>query len=396
MSLPSGANRGANDAEWDAIVVGAGPAGAVAARRLALDGASVLLVDKKAFPRQKVCGACLNRDALETLEMEGLGALVDGAGAVPLSTFSVSVVRRTAQFPLPPGRALSREKLDAGLVAEAIAAGATFVQDTFAIVEAGARLDQTRAVRLDRRGETSRVRARAVIVAGGLGHRALDLVPGIKTHVATSARIGAGCEFRDFPDDYPPGVIHMAVGRGGYVGLVQVENNRLNVGAAFDRSFVRAAGTPGLAAARVLAEAGLPEIPALADAPWHGTVGLTQRTRPVALHRLMLIGDATGYVEPFTGQGMACALASARAVAPLALRAIESWSAALEREWCARHHALNRRRLWLCSALAWAARRPLAARTAFALAARSSNLSGFLMNHVNAPPILVKVSGTCR
>jgi flavin-dependent dehydrogenase len=396
MSLPSGANRGANDAEWDAIVVGAGPAGAVAARRLALDGASVLLVDKKAFPRQKVCGACLNRDALETLEMEGLGALVDGAGAVPLSTFSVSVVRRTAQFPLPPGRALSREKLDAGLVAEAIAAGATFVQDTFAIVEAGARLDQTRAVRLDRRGETSRVRARAVIVAGGLGHRALDLVPGIKTHVATSARIGAGCEFRDFPDDYPPGVIHMAVGRGGYVGLVQVENNRLNVGAAFDRSFVRAAGTPGLAAARVLAEAGLPEIPALAEAPWHGTVGLTQRTRPVALHRLMLIGDATGYVEPFTGQGMACALASARAVAPLALRAIESWSAALEREWCARHHALNRRRLWLCSALAWAARRPLAARTAFALAARSSNLSGFLMNHVNAPPILVKVSGTCR
>ena len=45
---------------WDAVVVGAGPAGAVAARELARRGTTVLLVDRASFPRNKVCGACLN------------------------------------------------------------------------------------------------------------------------------------------------------------------------------------------------------------------------------------------------------------------------------------------------------------------------------------------------
>jgi len=49
---------------WDAIVLGAGPAGALAARQLGASGARVLLVDRKAFPRWKVCGACLNGQAL--------------------------------------------------------------------------------------------------------------------------------------------------------------------------------------------------------------------------------------------------------------------------------------------------------------------------------------------
>jgi menaquinone-9 beta-reductase len=110
----------------------------------------------------------------------------------------------------------------------------------------------------------------------------------------------------------------------------------------------------------------------------------------------MLIGDATGYVEPFTGQGMACALASARAVAPLALRGIESWSHVLEREWSARHQALFGRRLWLCRALAQAARRPLAARAVFALAARVPALSGLMIDHVSAPPTIVETTAPCR
>ena len=45
---------------WDVVVVGAGPAGAVVARELALAGATVLLVDRRRFPRNKVCGGCLS------------------------------------------------------------------------------------------------------------------------------------------------------------------------------------------------------------------------------------------------------------------------------------------------------------------------------------------------
>src|SRR5262249_26661731 len=52
---------------WHALVVGAGPAGATAARELARRGLDVLLVDRAAFPRWKVCGCCLNGNALATL-----------------------------------------------------------------------------------------------------------------------------------------------------------------------------------------------------------------------------------------------------------------------------------------------------------------------------------------
>ena len=60
---------------WEAVVIGAGPAGAVAARELAHQGLSVLLVDKARFPRRKVCGGCLNAAVLMLLEQIGLGDL---------------------------------------------------------------------------------------------------------------------------------------------------------------------------------------------------------------------------------------------------------------------------------------------------------------------------------
>ena len=52
---------------WDAVVVGAGPAGSMAALGLARAGAAVLLVDRATFPRPKVCGCCLNGAALAAL-----------------------------------------------------------------------------------------------------------------------------------------------------------------------------------------------------------------------------------------------------------------------------------------------------------------------------------------
>ena len=60
---------------WDLIVIGAGPAGAMAARQAALGGARVLLVDRASFPRRKVCGCCLNGAALGVLTDVGLGTL---------------------------------------------------------------------------------------------------------------------------------------------------------------------------------------------------------------------------------------------------------------------------------------------------------------------------------
>ncbi|NLG41988.1 MAG: FAD-dependent oxidoreductase, partial [Phycisphaerae bacterium] len=119
---------------WDAVVIGAGPAGAMAALRLARQGARVLLVEKHRFPRPKVCGCCLNAAALELLAECGLADLTSRAGAQRLSAIELGVAGKTARLGLPTGAALSRERLDALLVGEAIAAGASFLPATAATV----------------------------------------------------------------------------------------------------------------------------------------------------------------------------------------------------------------------------------------------------------------------
>ena len=64
-------------AEWDAVIIGAGPAGAMAAHELARAGHSVLLIEKSKWPRWKVCGCCLNLNALDALG-HGLDAFFHG------------------------------------------------------------------------------------------------------------------------------------------------------------------------------------------------------------------------------------------------------------------------------------------------------------------------------
>src|SRR5690242_7945107 len=79
LKLSEAANQ-----NWEVAVVGAGPAGALAARELARIGCKVLLIDKASFPRTKVCGCCLNGLALKTLGSVGLGELPLQAGAIKL------------------------------------------------------------------------------------------------------------------------------------------------------------------------------------------------------------------------------------------------------------------------------------------------------------------------
>ena len=66
---------------WDAVVIGAGPAGSLAARGLAAAGARTLIIDRADFPRWKVCGCCISAEAARTLERCALPTLLDDLGA---------------------------------------------------------------------------------------------------------------------------------------------------------------------------------------------------------------------------------------------------------------------------------------------------------------------------
>ncbi len=369
----------AADCLWDAIVVGAGPAGAMAARELARRDVNILLVDKMGFPRWKVCGSCLNRRTLATLASAGLGGLAERLGAGPLGTILLATSGRQAAVPLPGGVAISRAALDAGLVEAALLAGVKFLPGTEARLEPNS--DATRSLTLHREGRQVTAHARLVLVATGLGTCA---DAGVRTVVQAGARIGAGAMADEAPASYQPGTIFMGCGTGGYVGLVRVEDGRLNIAAAIDTALVRDAGGLGKAVARLLRETGLPEVPELAGLAWRGTPRLTRSASPPAARRLFLLGDAAGYVEPFTGEGIGWALESGVAVGPLAYRACQRWDDSLIAQWARLHRQKIAQRWWACRATAQVLRRPALTRVAVALAGAVPGISRPIVGYLNA------------
>lgn len=383
----------ADQAPWDAIVVGAGPAGAMAARELAAAGCRVLLVEKKRFPRWKICGACLNGQALATLRAAGLGSLITRLGAIELDQFHVAFRGRGVRVSMPEGAAVSRAKLDAALVEAAVSAGACFLDETLA--EIGETSEATRRVRVTCAGQSHKLSARVVLAATGLAKLKLPQGSAVKVRARTGSRIGAGCVVDDAPGVYERGTIFMAVGREGYVGAVRVESGQLNVAAAFSPAMIRRCDGTASAAAAVMAEAGLPPITGLASTRWHGTAALTRRARPLAENRLLLLGDAAGYVEPFTGEGIAWALASGSAVVPIALRAIERWDSRLASDWQAVHRHLIGRRQLLCCAIAFGLRQPWLAALGFEVLRRAPAAAGLVIRRLNAPSGYTTASEPC-
>jgi flavin-dependent dehydrogenase len=316
----------------DAVVVGAGPAGSLVARSLALAGASVLLVDRDTFPRWKVCGGCLHPAALSALNAAGLGDLPARLGAVPLSRVLLSTTGAEAALPLAGNVSLSRSAFDAALVDEAVAAGVEFRCATSAAAGPAEVRGDSVVVRLRAGGSHADVHARVVVDATGLA----GTVGTVRPVVSSSARIGVGAVFTEGGADVQPGDLRMVVGDQGYVGLVLDQDGALTVGAALDASSLSGV-RPEQVVNGILQESGLPPLPTEPARGWKGTPPLARGLPSLAEHRLFRLGDAAGYVEPFTGEGMAWALRSALVVLPLVQQSIERWDDALIEQWRRTH-----------------------------------------------------------
>jgi 2-polyprenyl-6-methoxyphenol hydroxylase-like FAD-dependent oxidoreductase len=217
-----------------------------------------------------------------------------------------------------------------------------------------------------------------------LNGRTAATADGFDVPATARSRIGAGVVVSGQPA-YHPGSIFMATGCGGYVGLVVLEDSRLDIAAAFDPGFVRDAGGLGEAAARTLAEAGFPAIPALAAADWKGTPALTRTADRIAGERWFAVGDACGYVEPFTGEGMAWAVGGAAAVARLTA---DGWNPTLPAKWETLHHRLIGRRQRFCRLLAPALRSRLVRRMMVSALRVLPVLASPFVRGLNRPPAL--------
>ncbi|HEV8424692.1 MAG TPA: geranylgeranyl reductase family protein [Actinomycetes bacterium] len=293
---------------WDLVVIGSGPAGAAAAleaRRLRPD-ASVLLVDKAAFPRDKACGDGLGPHAVDELAAVGAGGVL--AGYPPIRGLRLRSPRglEVAGDPARPNYVVPRAVLDARLVEAALAAGAGFRRARVRGLE-----QRDGLVVVD--GELA---ARVVVGADGANstvRRLLGAPPNPDRALAIAVR-----GYAPAPAGRPEQLIAwVAEGWPAYVWSFPTGTGVANVGYGLLRSRFHGDG----AELRRRLHALLPQAdPDPASLRAHHLPFSSFRP-PGGRGRVLLAGDAASLVNPLSGEGIYYALASGRLAARAALTA---------------------------------------------------------------------------
>ena len=395
---------------WDLAVMGAGPAGALVAGLAAKNGLRVALLEKEPWPRNKVCGCCLNGRGVRILREAGVLEYLPDSERVILGKMELRVLWGKARFNLPEGLVMTRPAMDGALVSWAIGCGVSFFPQTRGkplvagknfseMGENGRQQTATSEIPLQEfststDGATTKeipigwespskkgiLRSKVAVGSWGLVGPGGDQDAFWGQDVSPKSRIGAGTTLPAAASVLPePGKLWMIAGVGGYVGLVRFANGTIDAAAALDAGYVRLSGGLAQATSRIVEKTDPGLAHACAKASWKGTPPLTRTSRTPGAHRFFLLGDAVGYVEPFTGEGMTWALAGARALASLLPRAVEDWNDNMVGEWARLHQKSVGSRSGLCRAFSKILRYPV-------LCAGLTGLAGF------CPPLATRIA----
>ena len=292
------------------IVVGAGPAGCIAAISLARQGHRVALIEQHRFPRDKVCGECLSAVAIETLARLDLKTAVHKLNPMPLTRCELiapSGAVATIDLPLPMW-GLSRFALDAALLEAARQAGAEIHQP--ARCESIDSKTTTVAIRDLPTNAIRTIRARYILIADG------KAACGLAHHEPTTD-LGIKAHFQNVRS--PTDTISLFSLPGHYVGLAPIEQSHWNVAMSVPAEHVRSVQG---------------NLDALFDSILNQNIELARRFRsasrisdwlasplprfPVSAdwpENVIPIGNAAAALEPIGGEGMGLAMRSAELAA---------------------------------------------------------------------------------
>jgi len=286
----------------DLVIVGGGPAGLAVAIVAARRGLDVVLLERGAFPVDKACGEGLLPGGVRALEALGARSLLDPAAFSPLRAIRWidGEVVAEARLPAPGGLGIRRTALSAALLARARAAGAN-VRERAAVLG-----HRHLAGEVEVETEDGLVHARLLVAADGLAS-AIRAREGLDRSVGGPPRFGLRRHFA-----CPPWSDAVEVHFGGRVEAYITPAGPGRVGVAF-----LCEGSARRPFSELLAH-----FPALADrlagvvfdSPPAGAGPLRRAARGRALDRLVLVGDAAGYHDAITGEGVSLALSGALAL----------------------------------------------------------------------------------
>lgn len=309
----------------DVMIIGAGPAGSVAAHRLARAGVSVLLLDQAVFPRDKICGDGVGSRGVAVLERTGLGAWSRGYLAPEVMRLTAPDGEALEVWPDKHdycfGRVIPRTELDAALVRQAVKQGA--------LLREGTRIEQisVEAEQITASANGGRFSARLLILAEG-SHGTLSRKLGLVTrkadlfalrqYFANQTDPSACMEFHFQPWILP-----------GYTWIFPMNGGRANVGTG---TFTYRLTQNGVDLRQFLAcftaEQQQPGKSLYGASPQGDSKGYPLRTGLGSVRtradRLLLAGDAAGLVNPMSGEGISSGMESGELAAQTALRALEA------------------------------------------------------------------------